>query len=114
MKKIGLLSDTHGYLHPDAFEFFKGCDEIWHAGDIVDDFILDELAAIAPTVRAVYGNCDDWDIRREIPENQVSLAKSTRWPSATLWAIRANITLRPCSLSGKPNRQSSWPDIRIF
>ena len=71
MKKIGLLSDTHGYLHPDAFEFFKGCDEIWHAGDIVDDFILDELAAIAPTVRAVYGNCDDWDIRREIPENQV-------------------------------------------
>ena len=71
MKKIGLLSDTHGYLHPDAFEFFKGCDEIWHAGDIMDDFILDELAAIAPTVRAVYGNCDDWDIRREIPENQV-------------------------------------------
>jgi len=66
MKKIGLLSDTHGYLHPDAFEFFKGCDEIWHAGDIMDDFILDELAAIAPTVRAVYGNCDDWDIRREM------------------------------------------------
>lgn len=71
MKKIGILSDTHGYLHPDAFEFFKECDEIWHAGDIMDDFILDELAAIAPTVRAVYGNCDDWDIRREIPENQV-------------------------------------------
>ena len=36
--KIGVLSDTHGYLHPDAFEFFKGCDEIWHAGDIMDDF----------------------------------------------------------------------------
>ncbi|MCR4966106.1 MAG: YfcE family phosphodiesterase [Bacteroidales bacterium] len=71
MKKIGILSDTHGYLHPDAFEFFKDCDEIWHAGDIMDDFILDELAAIAPTVRAVYGNCDDWDIRREIPENQI-------------------------------------------
>ncbi len=71
MKKIGILSDTHAYLHPDAFEFFKECDEIWHAGDIMDDFILDELAAIAPTVRAVYGNCDDWDIRREIPENQV-------------------------------------------
>ncbi len=71
MKKIGILSDTHGYLHPNAFEFFKECDEIWHAGDIVDDFILDELQAIAPVVRAVYGNCDDWDIRREIPENQI-------------------------------------------
>lgn len=71
MKRIGILSDTHGYLHPNAFEFFKDCDEIWHAGDIVDDFILDELQAIAPVVRAVYGNCDDWDIRREIPEVQV-------------------------------------------
>lgn len=71
MKQIGILSDTHGYLHPNAFDFFKNCDEIWHAGDIVDDFILDELQAIAPIVRAVYGNCDDWDIRREIPENQL-------------------------------------------
>lgn len=70
MKRIGILSDTHGYLHPNAFEFFKDCDEIWHAGDIVDDFILDELRAIAPVVRAVYGNCDDWDIRREISENE--------------------------------------------
>ena len=69
--KIGILSDTHGYLHPNAFEFFKDCDEIWHAGDIVDSFVLDELQAIAPVVRAVYGNCDDWDIRAEAPEKQV-------------------------------------------
>ena len=69
--KIGVLSDSHGFLHPDAYDFFKGCDEIWHAGDIMNDSILDELRIIAPTVRAVYGNCDDWDIRREIPENQV-------------------------------------------
>lgn len=78
MKKIGILSDTHGYLHPNAFEFFKECDEIWHAGDIVDDFILDELQAIAPVVRAVYGNCDDWDIRREIPETQVFQCENHR------------------------------------
>jgi len=71
MKKIGILSDTHGYLHPDAFEFFKGCDEIWHAGDIVDSDILIQLGVMAPVVRAVYGNCDDWDIRREIPESLV-------------------------------------------
>ena len=50
MKKIGILSDTHGYLHPNAFEFFKDCDEIWHAGDIVDDFILDELQAEQPSL----------------------------------------------------------------
>ena len=41
--KIGVLSDSHGYLHPDAYSFFEGCDEIWHAGDIMDDSILDEL-----------------------------------------------------------------------
>ena len=34
MTKIGLLSDTHGWLNPAVFEFFKDCDEIWHAGDI--------------------------------------------------------------------------------
>lgn len=71
MKKIGILSDTHGYLHSDAFEFFKECDEIWHAGDIVDSDILIQLGVIAPVVRAVYGNCDGWDIRTEIPESQV-------------------------------------------
>lgn len=71
MKQIGLLSDTHGYLHPEAFEFFKGCDEIWHAGDIVDDYILDHLRTIAPVVRAVYGNCDDWDMVRALSENEI-------------------------------------------
>ena len=71
MKKIGIISDTHSYWDDRFALHFADCDEIWHAGDIVDDFILDELAAIAPIVRAVYGNCDDWDIRREIPENQV-------------------------------------------
>ena len=34
MKKIGLLSDTHGWLNPAVFDFFKDCDEIWHVGDI--------------------------------------------------------------------------------
>ncbi len=34
MTRIGLLSDTHSFLHPKIFEHFSGCDEIWHAGDI--------------------------------------------------------------------------------
>lgn len=68
--KIGIISDTHGYLHPEVENFFQGCDEIWHAGDIGSSDILDELRYIAP-LRAVYGNCDDWDIRREAPESLV-------------------------------------------
>lgn len=70
MKRIGILSDTHGYLSPQAFDFFSQCDEIWHAGDIGRDDVLIELQAIAP-VRAVYGNCDGWDIRTETQEYQV-------------------------------------------
>ena len=70
MKRIGILSDTHGYLHPNAFEFFEKCDEIWHAGDIGDSDILTVLRTIAP-VRAVWGNCDGWDIRGETSHSLV-------------------------------------------
>jgi len=55
--KIGLISDTHGHLHPDVFEIFENADVIFHAGDIIDDGIITELEAIAP-VHAVLGNCD--------------------------------------------------------
>lgn len=55
--KIGLISDTHGHLHPDTFKLFAGVDVILHGGDVVKKDILTELAAIAPTY-AVVGNCD--------------------------------------------------------
>ena len=63
MKKIGLLSDTHGWLNPAVFEFFKDCDEIWHVGDIGSTDVADSLSAFKP-LRAVYGNIDDYRIRR--------------------------------------------------
>lgn len=69
MKKIGLLSDTHSYLHPKVFEYFKDCDEIWHAGDIGNTSVIDELANFKPT-RAVYGNIDGQEIRKTCPKNQ--------------------------------------------
>ena len=34
MKRIGVLSDTHGFVPPQVYDFFKDCDELWHAGDI--------------------------------------------------------------------------------
>ena len=69
MKKIGLLSDTHSYLHPKVFKYFKKCDEVWHAGDIGNASIIDELANFKPT-RAVYGNIDGQEIRKMCPKNQ--------------------------------------------
>ena len=63
MKKIGILSDTHGYWDDRYATFLEGCDEIWHAGDVGTYEILERLSKIA-TVRAVYGNCDGQDVRR--------------------------------------------------
>lgn len=67
MTKIGLLSDTHGYVDPKIYEYFKEVDEIWHAGDIGSMEVLEELQAFKP-FRGVYGNIDDYTIRREVPE----------------------------------------------
>lgn len=55
--RLGILSDTHGSLHPRLFELFDGVDVILHAGDVVGDGVLDELGVLAP-VHAVAGNCD--------------------------------------------------------
>ena len=62
MKRIGLLSDTHGYWDDRYEKYFCECDEIWHAGDIGGNGVADRLAALKP-LRAVYGNIDGQDIR---------------------------------------------------
>lgn len=70
MTRIGLLSDTHNFLHPKIFEFFKDCDEIWHAGDIGTIQLADELNKFKP-LKAVYGNIDGQDIRVIFPKMQI-------------------------------------------
>lgn len=70
MKKIGLLSDTHSYLHPQVFKYFDQVDEIWHAGDIGTAKLADELEGFKP-FRAVYGNIDGADLRIRYPENNI-------------------------------------------
>jgi uncharacterized protein len=57
MTRIGLISDTHGLVRPEAKAFLSGCDHIIHAGDITDSKVLDELGTLAP-VTAVKGNND--------------------------------------------------------
>ena len=67
MKKIGLLSDTHGFLDDAVFKHFDECDEIWHAGDFGSD-VAERLAAFKP-LKGVYGNIDGKEIRAEYPEH---------------------------------------------
>ena len=67
MHRIGLLSDTHSHWDDKYEKYFDGCDEIWHVGDIGTLDLAQRLKAIAP-LRAVFGNIDGTDIRREYPE----------------------------------------------
>jgi putative phosphoesterase len=70
MIHIGILSDTHGFVHPRVLDFFKDVDEIWHAGDMGDVGIASRLKNIKP-LRAVYGNIDGQDVRIEYPVVQL-------------------------------------------
>ncbi len=77
MTRIGLISDTHSYLHPKLYDFFKDVDEIWHAGDIGNIAILDQLKEFK-TVKAVYGNIDGQDIRIVCPEVQIFMCEEVK------------------------------------
>jgi uncharacterized protein len=67
MLRVGLISDTHGLLRPEATAFLAGSDHIVHAGDVGDPTILEALAAIAP-VTAIRGNVDTDAWAARLPE----------------------------------------------
>lgn len=70
MKKIGIISDTHGYWDEAYKRYFYKCDEIWHAGDIGHLNITDKLKEIAP-LKAVFGNIDNNNIRQEFKKDEI-------------------------------------------
>ena len=67
MKKILLLSDTHGYLDDAMLKYIKQADEVWHAGDIGTTDVTDEIKKYS-RLRAVYGNIDGGNLRKEFTE----------------------------------------------
>jgi hypothetical protein len=69
MTKIGLLSDTHGSVPAKFFDFFKDCDQLWHAGDIGNVRVIEQLEKFKPLV-AVHGNIDGAEVRVICPEFQ--------------------------------------------
>lgn len=83
MIKVGLLSDTHSYLDPKVFHYFKDCDEVWHAGDIGSMDLLLQLEDFKP-LKAVYGNIDNAEIRAATQENLI-------WDCAGLKVLMTHI-----------------------
>jgi uncharacterized protein len=69
-KNVGVISDTHGLLRPEAVEALRGSDLILHAGDVGDPAVLDALRAIAPIV-AIRGNVDTAPWAERLPATEV-------------------------------------------
>lgn len=93
MVRLGVISDTHGLLRPQALAALAGCDHIVHGGDIGGQDILDQLAAIAP-LTAVRGNNDRASWAAAVPESaRVQIA------GITLFAVHdiATIGLDPAA-----------------
>ena len=68
MKRIGLLSNTHGYWDERILQYFSECDEVWHAGDWGLSEIKEKLEAFKP-LRGVWGNIDGYEIRKHFPQH---------------------------------------------
>ena len=92
--KIGLISDTHGWLDPAVFRHFEPCSEIWHAGDIGPE-VSGPLEAFRPLI-AVYGNIDDRQIRNSYPKDQ--------------WIERDGLTILITHIAGNPPGYT--PEVR--
>jgi uncharacterized protein len=69
MQRIGLISDTHAFFDPKFYDLFAGVDQIWHAGDLGSEEVLDLMASFKP-VRAVYGNIDGAALRRRLNQTE--------------------------------------------
>jgi putative phosphoesterase len=69
MTRIGLISDTHGYLDEKVFDYFNNCDEVWHAGDFGDG--VAKRLKEKKRLKGVYGNIDEQGTRHEFPEQLV-------------------------------------------
>ena len=69
MTRIGLISDTHGFLDEKVFDYFKDRDEVWHGGDFGEG-VVERLNSFK-TLKGVYGNIDDMNIRSQFPEQLV-------------------------------------------
>lgn len=67
--KILLMSDTHSYIDDKILEYVDQADEVWHAGDIGNSMVSDAIQKRRP-LRAVYGNIDGTEIRKEFPLEQ--------------------------------------------
>ena len=108
-ERIGLISDTHGLLRPEAMAYLRGCNRIIHGGDIGGPEILESLAALAP-VTAVRGNNDSG-----LPSRHLNLSQIIRVQNALIYVIHdraaADVDLRSRGIGVVVYGHSHQPSI---
>ncbi len=79
MTRIGIISDTHGFLDEAVFKHFENCNEIWHAGDFGND-VANRLNVESgrKVIKGVYGNIDAQEIKSEFPEQLVFMCEDVK------------------------------------
>ena len=105
MKKILLLSDTHSHIDDRILFYAEQADEVWHAGDIGLISVTDQLKKVKP-LRAVFGNIDDHEVRKEFPLNQrffcegvdVWITHIGAYPNKYSPAVKEEIKINPPKL----------------
>lgn len=122
MKKILLLSDTHSYIDDRILTYARQADEVWHAGDIGDLNVTDKLKEIKP-LRAVFGNIDNHEARKEFPLNNRFICEGVDvwithiggYPNKYSPAIKEEITENPPKLfiSGHSHILKVMPDKKL-
>ncbi|MFM7770824.1 MAG: metallophosphoesterase family protein, partial [Bacteroidota bacterium] len=69
--RVVLLSDTHSYIDKKFLTWCEGANEIWHAGDIGNESLIDELQSLGKPLRIVFGNIDSVEVRQRTSENLI-------------------------------------------
>ena len=105
--RIGLLSDTHGFVDEALFTYFAECDEVWHAGDFGPVEVLDRLKSFKP-LRGVFGNVDGAEIRADLPEQLEWKCEDVRVYMRHVGGYPGNYDPR-----AKPELVRSKPDLFI-
>src|ERR1700741_2383470 len=103
MKRIGLISDTHGWLDEAVFRHFEERDEIWHAGDFGDPAIAERLANFKP-LKGVWGNIDGQEIRGRFPQTLEWQCESVNVIMTHIGGYpgRYNPSIKPLLLNKRP------------
>ena len=84
MTRIGLISDTHGYLDEQVFKYFENCDQVWHGGDFGDLEVANRIKSHSAGadgnsyLKGVFGNIDGQDIRAGFPEQLIFMCEEVK------------------------------------